>query len=212
MGPTEKVQEVVRSNIKLTIKSLGAMPKLKSLIQGLEREKGKYISYHSTRLAQISCSVAAMMGWSSETTFQKLSYAAFLHDITLKNHELASIQTLSELQSRKVEFTEKEIADFKAHPNAAAQVAKRFKEIPADVDNIIAQHHELPDGSGFPHAMHASRINPLSAIFIVTHDLLHYVYITERDFVMKDFLTTVDKKYGGGVFKKVLVALGDLKI
>jgi response regulator RpfG family c-di-GMP phosphodiesterase len=212
LGVTEKVQDIIRSNVKLTVKSMSSMPKLKHLLSGIEREKTKYISYHSTRLAQITCSVASLMEWSSETTYQKLSYASFLHDITLKNQNLAAVQSLDELNKRGVEFTDEEIDAYKLHPNQAADIAKRFKEIPADVDSIIAQHHELPDGNGFPRAMHASRINPLSAIFIVTHDLLHYIYLTGKDFRLLDFVAKSEKKYGSGVFKKVLSVFADLKI
>src|SRR5207244_821722 len=104
----------------------------------------KYISSHSMMLGNLACTLAAAVGWSSETTFYKLSLASFLHDITLQNHELAGIQSLKELETRKEEFKPAELQAYKNHPHAASEMAKQFSEVPPDVDTIIMQHHEQP--------------------------------------------------------------------
>src|SRR6185312_15892576 len=97
----------------------------------------------------IACAIATQMDWASDSTFQKLTLAAFLHDITLSNHELAQCDTVQEAIDKKT-FTEAEIAGFRVHPAKGAEIARQFQEVPPDVDVIILQHHERPDGSGFP--------------------------------------------------------------
>ena len=67
-----------------------------------------------------------------------------------KNQQLAKIGTLQELRKREGEFTEKEVKSYKTHPAVAAEIAKGIDEVPPDVDTIIMQHHERPDGKGFP--------------------------------------------------------------
>ena len=52
---------------------------------------------------------------------------------------------------------------------------KYILEIPPDVSVIIEQHHERPDGNGFPNGINFKRISVFSSIFIVAHDFVKYV-------------------------------------
>jgi HD-GYP domain-containing protein (c-di-GMP phosphodiesterase class II) len=207
LGFTKEVQELTKTQVQLTVKSMGKDPDLAEILKKLEASEGQYISSHSTLCAYLACSLASQMQWGSETTFYKLSLASFLHDITLENHELAEIQTLEELEQQKAKFTEKEMKDFKNHPAAAAEMAKRMTEVPPDVDTIIRQHHEKPDGSGFPRKLSHAYIAPLSCVFIVSHDLTQYTLKAGEQFNMEEFLKGVRDKYKSSQFKKVLGSL-----
>jgi response regulator RpfG family c-di-GMP phosphodiesterase len=154
--------------------------------------------------------MASKLQWGSESTFQKLSLASFLHDITLENQALAEIQTLAELDPRMSEFTEKEIKAFREHPTVAADMAKRMSEIPPDVDTIIRQHHERPDASGFPRKLGHSYIAPLSCVFIVAHDLSQFVLKEGDNFEIAKFIKEVSHKYKSSQFKKVLASIETL--
>jgi HD-GYP domain-containing protein (c-di-GMP phosphodiesterase class II) len=61
------------------------------------------------------------------------------------------------------------------HPNDASDLTLLMTEILPDVDTVVAQHHELPDGTGFPRKLSGARISPLSSVFIVAHDLVYEI-------------------------------------
>lgn len=209
MGVTPEVQQVVKASMDMAIKAMGKSPRLGSIIDRLKKDRTKYISSHSMMLGEIACSIAAAAGWHSEQTFYKLNLAAFLHDIPLKNQELATLQSLKELDERRHEFTEKEVIEFRDHPQAAAEIAKQFTEVPPDVDVIVGQHHERPDGTGFPRGLTQMNISPLGACFIVAHDLLTYIMANDKAWSMGKFVEGVEGKYSGGNFKKIMKVLGD---
>jgi HD-GYP domain-containing protein (c-di-GMP phosphodiesterase class II) len=207
LGFTKEVQELTKTQVQLTVKSMGKDPDLSEILKKIDATAGQYISSHSTLCAYLACSIATQLQWGSETTYYKLSLASFLHDITLENHALAEISTLDELEEKKSKFTEKEIKDYKGHPAAAAEMAKAMTEVPPDVDTIIRQHHERPDGSGFPRKLNHSYIAPLSSVFIVAHDLTKYTLAAGDQFSMETFLKDVREKYKSSQFKKVLSCL-----
>jgi HD-GYP domain-containing protein (c-di-GMP phosphodiesterase class II) len=94
---------------------------------------------------------------------------------------------------------------------AAAEVAKQFSEVPPDVDLIIAQHHERPDGSGFPRGLSSTYIAPLSAIFIVAHDMTQYAIEKGKAFKAADFLEEFREQYKPSQFRKVVQAIEQLE-
>lgn len=204
IGFTKEVQELTKTHVQLTVKSMGKDPDLAELLKKLQSSEGKYISSHSTLCAFLACAIAAQLKWGSETTFHKLTLASFLHDVTLENHDLAMLNTLADLEKAKDKFSAKEQKDFKDHPNFAAEMVKKMTEVPPDVDTIIRQHHERPDGSGFPRGLGHAYIAPLSSVFIVSHDLAQYTLSSGESFNAGTFLDSVKEKYKSSQFKKVL--------
>jgi HD-GYP domain-containing protein (c-di-GMP phosphodiesterase class II) len=97
---------------------------------------------------------------------------------------------------------------FRNHPQNAADIARRFSEVPPDVDTIIAQHHERPDGTGFPRRLSGNYIAPLASIFIVAHDLARYSRLRPNEKIdVKEFIKQGALKYKSSQFKKVLAVL-----
>jgi response regulator RpfG family c-di-GMP phosphodiesterase len=155
------------------------------------------------------------MDWKSDTTYQKLTLAAMLHDLPISNQDLARIDSLKELESKKGQFTPKEIDSFKTHSDTAAKLARSMNDIPPDVDVILLEHHERPDGEGFPRKISSSRIGALSVIFIVAHDLVRFILDqgdgTEiKPTLLKEFAEKQKEVYVHGGFKKALRVITDL--
>lgn len=205
LGASLEVQTLIRASVKLTLDTLAQIPGLKGPLKQLMSDKDKYLSSHSLILAQISCLIAHNLGWSSNLTRYKLGLASFLHDITLQNHDLARVSTLKELKEKSTHFTNTEIYDFKEHPTAVSALIRDFVQIPPDVHIIVEQHHELPDGSGFPQGLPAGQIAPLAALFIVAHDLTnHMMEQSSHINALEKFIQLRQKKYSHGIFKKIL--------
>lgn len=211
IGFTEEVQELAKKNIDLTLKAIGSNPRLAELINRIIGS-GNYISQHSTLLAHVACCVAKEMEWGSESTFSKLVLAAYMHDISVTEPELARINTLKELAEKGSSFSEESVKSYHLHPARSADMVRSFKEIPADVDVIVQQHHERPNGSGFPRGLSHNYIAPLGAVFIVAHDMAQYILEERENFNLAHFVDEKKPFFNQGNFKKVIVALEKVKL
>lgn len=207
LGPKSEVQDLIKKNTQLSMHVIGKNPKLKQVLSKLFFDRERYIASHSVCLAQVSCTLAAAMEWHSESTFHKLNLAAFLHDITLPSEKLAAVTSMRDLYDKKVLFTQEEMDAYKNHPITAAELAQKFEEVPPDVDTLIVQHHEQSDGNGFPRGLQHTHIGPLSAVFIVSHELVDWIFDHPGGLKIEAFLNAVRDRYDVGHFKKVLKVL-----
>jgi HD-GYP domain-containing protein (c-di-GMP phosphodiesterase class II) len=209
LGFTEEVQALARAQIQLTVKAMGKKTQLKEMLKKLENEQGNYLSDHSFLTGYIACAIASHLEWSSETTFHKLMLAAFMHDIVLTD-ELADCNSVEEAIA--IGATEEELNAYRRHPIRVAELIKQMTDIPPDVDSIVMQHHELPGGGGFPRGISANYISPLSAIFIIAHDMAEVVFKHKGYFSITDYLDGIQVKYPQTLFKKILLAAAQLDI
>ncbi|MGZ3721118.1 MAG: HD domain-containing phosphohydrolase, partial [Bdellovibrionota bacterium] len=99
---------------------------------------------------------------------------------------------------------------YKEHPHAAAALARQMKDFPGDVDQIIAQHHELPNGRGFPLGINHTKISPLASLFIVAHAITEELFEKQEEFNLKEAVARLEKIYTQGYFRRVIAALKDL--
>lgn len=211
VGFTPEVQKLALANVTLTVRSLGKSPRLNTLLKRLKSVEGTYLNTHSTLVAYVACGLASSLEWVTESTYQKLSLAAFLHDITLKNIEMAELASLDELTGTSTRFTPPEHRDFKFHPLAGAELARQLTNAPPDVDTIILQHHERPDGTGFPRKLTSAQIHPLSSVFIVAHDFVRHMLrngnISADPVSVQEFVQAHSASYCGAHFKKLMKSL-----
>lgn len=211
VGFTPEVQEITRKNVLKTIAEVRKAPRLANVLKELNRDPTQYISSHSMLLAHVACAIATEVEWKSDATFQKLTLAAFLHDITLKNQRLAAMPSIDSVNQSK-DFSEEEKKQYKLHPSSAAEIARGFDEVPPDVDVAIAQHHERPDGSGFPRGLTNTRISPLSAVFIVAHDVVDYLLQNEGGKVdLQEVAKQHPSTYKAPTFRRLLAVAEKLK-
>jgi len=143
------------------------------------RDKKDYLIDHSYLLAYISNSICQEMEWDKEETRIKLFYASLLHDITVKNSDLAMAVDLQ--LASLVDFNEDEINDYKKHPLQIAELIKKSNNIPLNVDELVENHHEKPEQTGFPKGLGPSRVSLLSGIFNVAHAFVNELYRNDFD-------------------------------
>ena len=160
----------------------------------------------------ISCALAKQLDWISKTTMDKLVFASVLCDITLAvRPELLKIQNLSDFEKMKSKLSDEDQKMFLSHPKDGANLIKRyFTAAPPETDSLVYQHHELPDGSGFPMALKAERISPLSALFIIANEFSYYFLLDEEP-TMDDFLLKCQSRFDYVNFRKVVKALEKMK-
>lgn len=188
--------------------------RIESLLKSLKEKQDHYALFTQkiNLTSLISCVLARQLEWISKTTMDKLVFASVICDITLAvRPELLKIQTLAEFERVKHTLTEEDQKIFLSHPKDAANLIKRyFNNAPPDTDVLAFQHHELPDGSGFPQGLRAEKISPLSALFIVANDFSFY-FLKDEDPTMDDFLLKCHSRYDHVNFRKVIKALERVK-
>lgn len=168
LGWDEKTVSMANATVDLTIKMIGHEKSWAKVLQ--KNNSGNFYGHHTSLLTVMVTVVAAGIGWTSESTQQKLIFAALMHDHFLDEPEY---EILKAKNSDALEL--KQSAIYKQHPVKVAELARTLKNLPSDVDQILLQHHEYPDGSGFPRGLKASQISPLSSIFIICEELVHYL-------------------------------------
>lgn len=166
---------------------------------------------HNLIIAHVACALASQMGWNSEQTYQKIATAALLHDMALPRLDQDEEVWLMGVGGEKMsENLDQEMKSFLQHPIECSEMVRRHKSIAPDTDKIILEHHELPDGLGFPRGLSAHQISPLGAVFIFSHAIAA-ILIHEKDprnwsmSLLKDRLS--QDRWMNGHFKKAWQAL-----
>ena len=205
LGFTPEVQKLVRDNVLLTLKTVGKNIKLSKLISNSKLKEKNYLSTHSILLAISACCLAAELKWTADQTLHKLILSAILHDISITEPDLAKIKSLEEFKLLEANLDDRQKNIYLKHSTLAADLTKTMKEIPSDIDIIISQHHEYPNGSGFPRGLTSLQIAPLAAILIIAHDIVDFYYENQSSDpdLLKTFFETKKEVYTSGTFKKI---------
>jgi HD-GYP domain-containing protein (c-di-GMP phosphodiesterase class II) len=168
-----------------------------------QKNSNSFYSHHVSLLSNMVCIVAQNIGWSSEATQQKLIMAALLHDQFVDETTYEILQQNSNDSSEIIQNPQ-----YRQHPIKVAELARTLRGLPNDVDHILLQHHERPDGSGFPRGLVASHISPFSAMFIVCEELLHFSHGKVIDTnMLNEFWSTFPEFLHKEPFKKISLSI-----
>lgn len=107
-------------------------------------KRDPYTAGHQHRVERIACLIARELGFSEEQ-LEGLHIAALLHDI-------GKITLPSEYLSKPTRLSKEEKALIKCHPEVGYEILKNIK-FPWPVAEIVYQHHEHLDGSGYPRGL-----------------------------------------------------------
>ncbi len=122
--------------------------KLQSTVQGMIRVmtsivelRDPYTAGHQGRVMKLACEIAKEMELS-EDQINGLRAAGLVHDI-------GKMAIPSEILSKPGALTEVEFMMMKAHPSIGHEILKQI-EFAWPVADIVLQHHERMNGSGYP--------------------------------------------------------------
>jgi response regulator RpfG family c-di-GMP phosphodiesterase len=79
------------------------------------------------------------------------------------------------------------------------------------LEEILLNHHERPDGKGYPNAIPGNKIPPMACVFIVAHDLVDYLQSGFAYPSIENFLKLNEKEYQAGNFRKIALALQSMQ-
>ncbi|MCB9091493.1 MAG: HD domain-containing protein [Halobacteriovoraceae bacterium] len=203
LGISDIVAETVDGLVKDTFDQLKKDKFFKKYIDKIIR-RNDYVIEHSLLISYVACDICIKMKWDSETTLQKLTMASLLHDCVFTDPKLARIDTRAELEAiRPSQSQRKEIL---GHPDAVCKKISEGSFYMPDLDKIILEHHEKPDGTGFPRKLSSTKITPLSCLFIMSEDFVNQVYDSELSpKKIEEIKFHFTKTYSKGNFRHILI-------
>jgi response regulator RpfG family c-di-GMP phosphodiesterase len=117
-----------------------------------------YTAGHQQRVSDLASAIARDMGLSSDQIYG-LRMASNIHD-------LGKITIPSEILCKPGHLVPLEYELIKNHVQAGYDILKKI-EFPWPLAEIILQHHERMDGSGYPHALQGGQIQMEARILAV---------------------------------------------
>lgn len=103
-----------------------------------------YTAGHQRRVVDLGLAIAQKMGLAQHQQ-DGLSMAGLIHDV-------GKISVPAEILSKPGRITELEYLLIKTHPQVGYDILKSI-EFPWPIADIVVQHHERLDGSGYPHGL-----------------------------------------------------------
>ncbi|WP_017187876.1 HD-GYP domain-containing protein [Vibrio harveyi] len=119
------------------------------------------IYFHSLNVAVIAMMIGRAKGYSAEQ-LKALSFAALFHD-------MGKIKIPTAILRKQVPLTEPESNYLKLHTKYGLDMANQIEDFPDSAKIVIAQHHELRDGSGYPEGLKGDEIDELAQVIIVAN-------------------------------------------
>ena len=113
---------------------------------------------HQVRVAAIACAMARELGWDEEQV-QPLWVASLLHD--------AGKMTVSQkILNKPGGLNAEESAQVKLHAEAGYVMLNSIP-LPWPIAEVVRQHHERMDGSGYPRGLKGDNILPLARVLAI---------------------------------------------
>lgn len=200
----EEGMDIAKEVSKESLVLISKTNMLKKFKEFRENCKAEYL--HALMTTYISSLMIDQFDWGNDEIKKKVSLAAMLCDITLDTTEF---DLLRSAQNQTEHLTDKIIK----HPlNVSTALAKISSLIEPETLIIIEQHHERPNGKGFPQGLDHQKISVLTAVYIVAHYFIERMfdktfkeeYFDDR---LEGLLRQVNNTFYQGQFKKASEAL-----
>ena len=147
-GEHEQHSVILRRSLEQSIETIAATVE----------SRDPYTAGHQRRVGELAVAIAREMGLS-EDKIQGLHLAAIIHD-------LGKIHIPAEILAKPGKLSDIEFELIKTHPQAGYDILKNV-EFPWPIADIVWQHHEKLDGSGYPQGLKGDQILLESKILTV---------------------------------------------
>jgi PAS domain S-box-containing protein/putative nucleotidyltransferase with HDIG domain len=149
----------LKQTLETLRKSIGGITQAMSSVV---ENRDPYTAGHQKRVAELSQAIAQEMGLPQDQ-IDAVRMAATLHDI-------GKIAVPSEILTSPGRLSQKAFDLIKDHPKTGYDILKEI-EFPWPIAEMILQHHERLDGSGYPHGLSGDAIM-LEARIITVADVV----------------------------------------
>lgn len=137
----KQAQEETKHSFQKSLKILQST--VDALASSVEM-RDPYTIGHQRRVTQLACAIAEELGLSEEE-IEGLHMAGLVHDI-------GKVTVPADILIKPGQLTLKEFDMIKTHPQVGYDILKPI-EFPWPVAEMVLQHHERMDGSGYPNGL-----------------------------------------------------------
>ena len=142
----KQAEEKLQDTLESLRKSFGAIVQV--MVSAVE-SRDPYTAGHQVRSANLACAIATEMGLSQDK-IEGLRMAGSIHDI-------GKLSIPSEILIKPTKLTNIEFSMIKEHSRKGYEMLKDV-ESPWSLAQIVYQHHERMDGSGYPRNLKGDEI------------------------------------------------------
>jgi HD-GYP domain-containing protein (c-di-GMP phosphodiesterase class II) len=121
-------------------------------------ERDRYTAIHMSRVAWLSVRIGRTLGFN-ESRLAGLRLGAQLHDV-------GKFAVRKDCLVKPGRLSHEEMADMKRHPQIGYDLVRRFSWS-WPIPDMVMQHHERIDGSGYPNGLRGSEISREAKIIAV---------------------------------------------
>jgi len=134
----KRIEEELKQTTERLLNSLeGAVHAIAMIVE----IRDPYTAGHQRRVTQLACTIARKMGFSQDR-INALHLAGLIHDV-------GKVHVPAEILANPDGLSEAEFSIIKTHPVVGYKILKAI-EFPWPIAQIVYQHHERMDGSGYP--------------------------------------------------------------
>lgn len=133
------------------------------------------IYFHSLNVAVIAMMIAKVKQFDAEK-IKQLAFAALFHD-------MGKIKVPAAIIRKSTRLTEPERNYLRQHTKYGVDLANNITNFPEEAKLVMANHHELVDGSGYPQGLKGEQIDELSQVIAVANafdNLCHTAIVEDQ--------------------------------
>ena len=151
----KKSEKTIQSTLKKLRKAMGGI--IHVMVSTVEA-RDPYTAGHQQRVAELARTIAQEMGMSKEEV-DGIRIGGSIHD-------LGKIKIPAEILSNPGRITDAEFSLIKTHPEVAYGILRDI-EFSRPVAEMVYQHHEKINGSGYPRGLDSDEILPEAKILTI---------------------------------------------
>ena len=140
------------------------------------KQQDNYTAQHCINVAILSVGLARALEWDDKDV-EHAGLAGLLHD-------LGKMRLDHDILNKPGRLTPEEFDHLKRHSQLGYDLLTTDKDVPADVAVAVLDHHERPDGRGYPNGKKAGEYSAMAALVAVVdaYDAItsHRVYDAAR--------------------------------
>ena len=160
------LDDLLRERRRAEEKLQQSYDKLRKAMEGTIRamaitveRRDPYTAGHQQRVANLACAIAEEMGLSKDQQIDGIRMAGVIHD-------LGKLSVPAEILSKPGRLSEMEFGIIREHPQVGYDILKEI-DFPWPIADMVLQHHERMDGSGYPQGLSNEAILMESKILAV---------------------------------------------
>jgi len=150
--------ELVRESVRQARRLRNAFEGIVETVSTATEARDPYTAGHQQRVAQLAVAIAETLGLDADTV-EGIRVAGTVHDI-------GKIGIPAEILSKPGKLTETEFQIIQAHSENAYKILESI-DFPWPIAEVVYQHHERLDGSGYPRQLAGDEISLEARILAV---------------------------------------------